>query len=65
VIDIGMPKPLWLARCKDQCSGPLPLKDVKAVAIAMAKGAPGDYRINDPINHLNALAARLVDREAA
>jgi hypothetical protein len=65
VIDVGVNKPTWLARYKDQCSGPLPLKESKAAAVAMAKGAAGDYRISRPIEHLNGLAARLLDREAA
>ena len=26
VIDVGVTKPAWLARFKDQCCGPLPLK---------------------------------------
>ena len=51
----------WLARCKDQTSNPLSLAAAKSQAMAMAKGAPGDYRITRPINHLNALAARLID----
>src|SRR5262245_1188998 len=65
VIDVGVSKPAWLARFKDQCCGPLPLKEAKAVALAMAKGASGDYRTTRAIDHLNGLAARLLDREAA
>jgi hypothetical protein len=61
VIDVGTSKPAWIARCKDQCCGPLPLKEAKAAALAMAKGTPGDYRIPRPTHHLNGLAARLLD----
>jgi hypothetical protein len=39
VIDVGVSKPAWVARYKDQCSNPLALKDAKAAALAMAKGA--------------------------
>jgi hypothetical protein len=31
----------------------------------MAKGADGDYRIENPVTHLNGLQALLVDREAS
>jgi len=65
VIDVGVNKPAWLARYKDQCCGPLPLKEAKAAALAMAKGATGDYRVTRPIARLNGLAARLLDLEAA
>jgi hypothetical protein len=64
VIDLGVTKPAWMARCKDNCCGPLPLKDAKAAALAMAKGVSGDYRIIRPIEHLNGLASRLLDKEA-
>src|SRR5262245_47939990 len=56
VIDVGVSKPAWLARFKDQCCGPLPLKEAKAAALAMAKGASGDYRTTRAIDHLNGLA---------
>ena len=65
VIDVGVSKPAWLARYKDQCCAPMPLKDAKGAALAMAKGAAGDYRITDPIAHLNGMSARLLDAEAA
>jgi hypothetical protein len=61
VIDVGVTKPAWIARCKDQCCGPLPLKEAKAAALAMAKGLAGEYRITRPIAHLNGLATRLFD----
>jgi hypothetical protein len=65
VIDVGVNKPAWFARHKDQCCGPLPLKDAKRAAAAMAKGVCGDYDIGRPIAHLNGMAARLLDAEAA
>jgi hypothetical protein len=63
VIDIGVSKPAWLARYKDQVRGPLPLKEAKAAALVMAKGTAGDYRTMRPTGHLDGLAARLPDRE--
>jgi hypothetical protein len=41
------------------------LKEAKAAALAMAKGAVGDYRISNPTAHLNGMTARLLDAEAA
>jgi len=61
VIDIGLEKPAWLARVKDECAGPMPLKLAKAAVLAMVKGAPGDYQVRHSIAHLNGLAARCVD----
>ena len=55
----------WLARCKDQSSNPMPLNEAKAAAMAMAKGAPGDYVVMNPIAHLNGIAARLLDANEA
>jgi hypothetical protein len=43
----------------------MPLKDAKSAALAMAKGAEGDYRITQPIAHFNGMSARLLDAEAA
>ena len=66
VIDVGTEKSAWLARYKDQCCGPMPLKEAKAAALAMAKRSVGDYQVfSDPTAHLNGLAARLLDAEAA
>jgi hypothetical protein len=59
VIDVGVTKPAWIARCKDRCCGPLPLKEAKAAATALAKGGTGDYRIARAIAHLNGLTVRL------
>lgn len=53
----------WLARCLNEVSGPLPFAKAKANAIAMARGAHGDYFIENQIDHLNGLQARLLDRD--
>ena len=63
VIDVGVDKPAWLARCRDRCCGPATLKEAKAAALAMAKSACGDYRISNLVQHLNSLAARLLDAD--
>ena len=60
VSDVGPHKqPAWIARYKDQCTNPTDLREAKAAAMAMAKGACGDYVVRDPIAHLNGLAAML------
>ena len=51
----------WLARCRDEASGPSSFNEAKANALAMARGAHGDYSIENPIDHLNGLQARLID----
>jgi hypothetical protein len=53
----------WLARCRDETTGPSSFNEAKANALAMARGARGDYFIEDPIDHLNGLQARLLDRD--
>jgi len=53
----------WLARWRDEVSGPSSFNEAKANALAMARGAPGDYFIENPIDHLNGLQARLEDRQ--
>ena len=53
----------WLARCRDETSGPSSFNEAKANALAMARGAHGDYFIENPIDHLNGLQARLIDRD--
>ena len=53
----------WLARCGDQTSNPLTLTSAKSAAMAMAKGACGDYVVSSPIAHLNGLTAILLERE--
>ena len=47
VIDVGPQKPAWIARHKDQCTNPTDLRQAKAAAMAMAKGADGAYRIRE------------------
>ena len=54
----------WLARCGDQTSNPLALIAAKSAAMAMAKGACGDYVVSNPIAHLNGLTAILLERES-
>jgi hypothetical protein len=54
----------WLARYGNLVCGPFSLPKAKAAAIAMAKGAPGDYYLTNLITHLNGLTARLIDLEA-
>jgi hypothetical protein len=49
----------WLARYRDEACEPCSLNEAKARALAMAKGAVGDYVVDNPIQHLNGLAARL------
>ena len=53
----------WLARCGDQVCGPSSFGEAKASALAMAKGAHGDYIVRNPISHLNGLQARLLDTD--
>jgi hypothetical protein len=65
VINVGPTTAAWLARSSDQVSGPLGFGEAKATAINLAKGAEGDYRIQNPISHLNGLQARLLDVGAA
>ena len=55
VIKIG--PDAWLARCGDQVCGPSSFNEAKANALAIAKGADGDYKIRDQVTHLNGLAA--------
>jgi hypothetical protein len=53
----------WLARCGDQVCGPSYFTEAKSNALAMARGADGDYFVRNPISHLNGLQARLIDRD--
>jgi hypothetical protein len=50
VICLGPRK--WLARYGEMVCGPLSLPRAKAAAMAMAKGAPGDYYLTNLIAHL-------------
>jgi hypothetical protein len=62
---IFIPAPdAWLARCGDRVGGPSYFNEAKANALAMAKGADGDYRIKNPVAHLNGLQAMLEAKEA-
>ena len=63
VINVGMSSAAWLARSGDHVAGPLSFKEAKAAAVKLAKGADGDYRIQNPIAHLNGLQARLINAE--
>jgi len=58
---INMAPGQWLARCRNEASGPFSFNEAKANALAMARGAHGDYFIENPIDHLNGLHARLLD----
>jgi hypothetical protein len=53
----------WLARCRNEVSGPSCFSEAKKNALAMASGAHGDYFVENPIDHLNGLQARLEDRQ--
>ena len=61
VINVGPTSTAWLARSREQVSGPYSFGEAKATAINLAKGAEGDYRIQNSISHLNGLQARLLD----
>jgi hypothetical protein len=65
VINVGMCSAAWLARCGDVVVGPFSFKEAKAAAIKLAKGAKGNYRIRNPISHLNGLQSRLLDLECS
>ena len=55
----------WLARCRDEASGPSSFHEAKANAFAMARGACGDYFIENTVDHLNGLQALLDSDESA
>jgi hypothetical protein len=61
VIKIG--SDAWLARCGDEASGPSSFNEAKVNALAMARGAHGDYLLENPIDHLNGLQAQLLDSD--
>jgi hypothetical protein len=61
VINIGPGQ--WLARCRDEASGPSSFNEAKANALLMARGRCGDFFIANQIDHLNGLQARLLDSE--
>ena len=60
---INMAPGQWLARCGCEASGPSSFNEAKANALGMARGSCGDYFIENPIDHLNRLQARLLDRD--
>ena len=60
---INVASGLWLARCRGEVCGPSSFNEAKVNALAMARGACGDYFIENPIDHLNGLQARLLDRD--
>jgi len=53
----------WLARYRNEASGPSSFNEAKTNALAMARGACGDYFIENPIDHLNGLQARLLNTD--
>jgi hypothetical protein len=55
----------WLARCGNRICDPTSFNQAKSQALAMARGAVGDYFVADPIRELNELQARLVDTDGA
>jgi hypothetical protein len=56
----------WIARCGDQICNPTSFKGAKLQALAMARGAIGDYFVQNPIGELNQLQTCLlgVDEDA-
>ena len=59
VIKIGADA--WLARCENQACGPSTFSEARQNALAMARGTHGDCLVENPIEHLNGLAARSLD----
>ena len=57
VIKIGADA--WLARCENQAYGPSTFIEAKQNAVAMARGAVGNYVVDNSIAHLNGLQALL------
>ena len=55
----------WVARCGNQICNPTSFNEAKSQALAMARGALGEYFVERPIRELNGLQARLVDRDEA
>jgi hypothetical protein len=57
----------WLARCGNQICNPTSFNKAKSHALAMARGAEGDYFVADPIRELNQLQVRFLnsDEDAA
>ena len=59
VIKIGADA--WLARCQNQACGPSTFSEAKQNAVAMARGAVGDYLVDNPVERLDDSAAQLLD----
>jgi hypothetical protein len=53
----------WLARRDNQVCNPSSFNEAKSRALAMARGANGDYFVEDPIRELNELQARVLDTD--
>jgi len=51
---------LWIARRGREICNPTSFNEAKSQALAMARGAAGDYFVADPIKELNELQARLL-----
>lgn len=45
----------WVARCGDDICNPTSFKEAKSRALAMARGATGDYLVTNPTRELNQL----------
>ena len=56
VIKIGADA--WLARCQNQACGPSTFSEAKQNAVAMARGAVGDYLVDNPVEHLDGTPQR-------
>ena len=50
----------WVARCGDHICNPTSFNEAKSQALAMARGADGDYLVQDAIRELNELEARVL-----
>jgi hypothetical protein len=53
----------WVARCGDQICNPASFKEARSQALAMARGADGDYVVEDAIRELNELQACVLPTE--
>jgi hypothetical protein len=60
---IGLGNGLWIARCRDEGTNPLPLHEAKKIGMAMAKGER-IRPINQPLKRLNLLQAFFEDEQA-
>jgi hypothetical protein len=64
VICLGPGHRSWLARCDNRSIGPTTINKAKRAAVAMVADAGMGKVLDDPIPHLNAIAARLHDDDA-